>query len=125
MPFLQAAEIFSFRRADYRLLSPLAWGSKAITVRGAGKGLTRLHLQHTGIGFDFNQNNALNKVVLRDFSAYAESTVGQTAAVARLTFPVVPSFGYVSAFISDIECFGYPNPVGGPPFPQSFLAALY
>jgi hypothetical protein len=110
---------------DYHLMSPLAWGGKPMTMRGAGKGQTRLHLQHTGIGFNFNQTNPLNRIVLRDFSAYAESNAGQTAAVAQITFPQQTSFGYVSAFISDVECFGYPNPVSGlPPFPQTFLRGL-
>ena len=56
------------------------------------------------------------------FQQYAESPSGQTEAVARLTYPQEASFGYVSGFISDIECFGYPNPLNGTsPFPQTFL----
>jgi hypothetical protein len=110
---------------DYHLMSPLVWGSKPLTMRGAGKGQTRLHLQHTGIGFDFAQTNPLNRVILRDFSAFAESTAGQTAAVAKISFPQQASFGYVSAFISDIECFGYPGGGNGvPPFPQTFLRGI-
>jgi hypothetical protein len=107
---------------DYQLASSLTWSGKPVVVRGAGKGVTRLHIQHTGIGFDFSQTNPFNKVVLREFSAYAESQSGQTAAVARITFSAQVSFGYVSAFITDIECFGYPNGNNGtPPFPQTFL----
>jgi len=110
---------------DYHFMSPLVWGSKPLTMRGAGKGQTRLHLQHTGIGFDFDQTSPLNRVVLRDFSAFAESSAGQTAAVARITFPQQTSFGYISAFVSDIECFGYPNGNNGlPPFPQTFLRGI-
>jgi hypothetical protein len=107
---------------DYQLASSLVWAGKPLTIRGAGKAITRLHLQHTGIGFDISQTVPTNRVVLRDFSAYAENTGGQTAAVARLTFPQEISFGYVSGFITDIECFGYPNPSSGAsPFPQTFL----
>jgi hypothetical protein len=107
---------------DYTIASSLVWAGKALTLRGAGKGVTRLHIQHTGIAFDISQTNPFNKVVLRDFSAFAENTSGQTAAVARLTYPSEPSFGYVSAYITDIECFGYPNSQNGaPPFPQTFL----
>ncbi len=107
---------------DFTLASPLAWSGKALVIRGAGKGLTRLHFQHTGIGFDVSQTNPFNKFILRDFSAYAENTTGQTGAVARFTYPNEPSFGYVSGHISDIECFGYPNSQNGaPPFPQTFL----
>ncbi len=106
---------------DYQLSSGLVWSGKALTIRGAGKAISRLHLQHTGIGFDISQSNPVNRVVLRDFSAYAESQTGQTAAVARLTFPFQQSFGYVTSFITDIECFGYPNQnSGNPPFPQTF-----
>jgi hypothetical protein len=107
---------------DYTLASPLTWGGKPVTIRGAGKGQTRLHLQHTGIGFDLSQTSPFNKVILSGFSAYAENTTGQTGAVARLTYPSATSFGYVSAHISDIECFGYPNSANGTaPFPQTFL----
>jgi len=107
---------------SYQLANPLVWSGKAVTIRGAGKGLTQLHFQHTGIGFDISQTSPFNKTVLRDFSAYAENLSGQTGAVARLTYPQESSFGYVSAFISDIECFGYPNSNNGTvPFPQTFL----
>jgi hypothetical protein len=107
---------------SYLLTSPLVWAGKALTIRGAGKGVSQLHFRHGGIGFDLSQTNPFNKSVLRDFSAYAESSSGQTAAVARLTYPQESSFGYVSAFITDIECFGYPNANNGTsPFPQTFL----
>jgi hypothetical protein len=110
---------------DYHLRSPLVWGSKPLTMRGAGKGQTRLHFQHTGIGFEFAQTNPLYRVILRDFSAFAESTTGQTAAVAQISFPQQASFGYISAFVSDIECFGYPGSGNGvPPFPQTFLRGI-
>ena len=107
---------------DYQLQSPLVWAGKPMALRGAGKGVTRLHFHHTGIGFDISQTNPLNRSVLKDFSAFAENASGQTAAVARLTYPAEISFGYVSAHISDIECFGYPNANNGvAPFPQTFL----
>ena len=107
---------------DYYLASSLAWSGKPLTIRGAGKAITRLHLQHTGIGFDISQTNPLNRTIMRDFTALAENGGGQTAAVARLTYPQQGSFGYVSGLITDIECFGYPNGANGnPPFPQTFL----
>jgi hypothetical protein len=107
---------------DYQLASSLVWPGKALTIRGAGKAITRLHFTHTGIGFDISQSSSTNRVVLRDFSALAENQSGQTEAVARLTFPLQQSFGYVTSFITDIECFGYPNSNNGnPPFPQTFL----
>ena len=107
---------------DYELASPLVWPNKAVVLRGAGKGETRLHLKHTGIGFDFSQTSPFNKVIIRDFSAFAENAGGQTAAIVRLTYPSEVSFGYVSAHISDIECFGYPSAANGvSPFPQTFL----
>jgi hypothetical protein len=107
---------------DYQLASSLVWAGKSLTVRGAGKAISRLHLQHTGIGIDITQTIPTNRTVLRDFSAFAENLTGQTGAVARLTYPQETSFGYVSGFISDIECFGYPNAQNGAaPFPQTFL----
>jgi hypothetical protein len=107
---------------DYQLMSSLVWSGKPLTLRGAGKGQTRLHIQHTGIGFDVSQTNAFDKAIFKEFSAYAENSSGQTTAVARLTYPHEASFGYVSAHISDVECFSYPNGVNGTaPFPQTFL----
>lgn len=107
---------------DYQLASPLVWAGKAFTLTGAGKGITRLHFQHNGIGFDITQTNPLTRVAFRDFSAYSENPSGPTAAVARLSYPKVASLGYVTGYISNIECFGYPNAANGsPPFPQTFL----
>lgn len=107
---------------DFVLQKALIAPAVPLIIRGAGKGVTRLHIQHTGAGFTCSQTNPFNKVVLRDFSAYAENTGGQTAAVAILNYPAEGSFGYVSAHISDIECFGYPNGANGQaPFPQTFL----
>jgi hypothetical protein len=107
---------------DYDVASPLVFSGKAVVLRGSGKGHTRIHFQHTGVGFTFTQTSPFNKVILRDFSAYAENQTGQTAAVAQLNYPAETSFGYISAIISDIECFGYPNGVNGTtPFPQTFL----
>jgi len=106
---------------DYQLTSSLNWAGKAFTLRGAGKGLTRLHFNHTGVGISVSQTNPYNKVNLIGFSGYAESTTGPTAAVAQLSYPSLQSFGYASAFISDVECFGYPNSANGTsPYPQTF-----
>jgi hypothetical protein len=107
---------------DYWFVSSLVLSGKGITLRGAGRGQTRLHFSHTGIGLDFAPGNNFDKVILRDFSAYAESSAGQTAAVARIAYPSIGGFGYVSASICEIECFGYPNANNGTsPFPQTFL----
>lgn len=107
---------------DFILTSGIVLPSKALVIRGAGKGVTRLHFRHTGIGFDCTQTTSFNKVVFRDFSAYAESAAGQTAAVARLTYPAQVSFGYVTSYIANVECFSYPNAQNGTaPFPQTFL----
>jgi hypothetical protein len=107
---------------DYWFASSLVMSGKAVTFRGAGRGQTKLHFSHTGIGMDFAPGNIFDKIVLRDFSAYAESAAGQTAAAARITFPSSGGFGYVTTSIFEVECFGYPNPADGTsPFPQSFL----
>jgi hypothetical protein len=107
---------------EYWLASPLVFSGKALEIRGAGKGQTKIHFQHTGIGFDFAPGNIYSRVILREFSVLAENASGQTAAAARITFPVVSSFGYITCFISDIEVFSYPNGVNGAsPFPQTFL----
>jgi hypothetical protein len=121
LPANSGGEIF-IPAGDYTLAAPLNWGGKPVTIRGAGKGVTRLHIAHTGIAFEISQTYPYYKTVMRDFSAYAENSAGQTAAVGVLNYPVEGSFGYVSAFISDIECFGYPNANNGiAPFPQTFL----
>ena len=110
---------------DFWIATPLLFVNKPVVVRGAGRGISRLHFSHTGIGIDFSSSNVFNKASFRDFSAYAESSVGQTAAVIRITYPELSGFGYVSAVISDIECFGYPNGANGTaPFPQTFLRGI-
>ena len=107
---------------DYWFTSSLVLNGKGVTLRGAGRGQTKLHFSHTGIGLDFAPGNNFDKIVLRDFSAYAESSAGQTAAVARITYPSISGFGYVSCSICEVECFGYPNASNGAsPFPQTFL----
>ena len=94
-------------------------------LRGAGKGQTKLHFSHTGIGLDFVPGNLLDKVILRDISLYAENATGQTAAAARITYPSTNAFGYVSASINEVEFFGYPNAANGQsPFPQTFLRGV-
>jgi hypothetical protein len=107
---------------DYWLFSPLAFSGKPLAIRGAGRGQTRVHFSHTGIGFDCATGSLFSKVILSGFSMYAESAAGQTAAAVRITYPASSAFGYVTTSINDIECFGYPNAVNGAaPFPQTFL----
>ncbi len=110
---------------DYWLQSSVVVSGKVISIKGAGRGVTRIHLAHTGIGFDIAPGNILSKVLLEGFSLYAESQSGQTAAGIRITYPSTTSFGYVSASIREIEFFGYPNSANGTaPFPQTFLRGL-
>ena len=110
---------------DYWLANPIMISGKVVAIRGAGRGLTRIHLQHTGIGFDIAPGNVLSKVILGGFTLLAESQSGQTAAGIRITYPSTTAFGYVSASISEIEFFGYPNAANGmAPFPQTFLRGL-
>ena len=110
---------------DYWVLSPLVFASKAVSIRGAGRGQTRIHFQHTGIGFDFTPGSLFSKVRLQGLSLYADSLAGQTAAAVRVTYPSASSFGYVSVLVNELEFFGYPNPSNGiSPFPQTFLRGL-
>ena len=110
---------------DYWLLSPVLLSGKAVSIRGAGRGQTRIHFQHTGIGFDFAPGSLFNKVLLHGLSLYAESPAGQTAAAVRITYPASSAFGYVSTSVSEIEFFGYPNASNGvAPFPQTFSRGL-
>ena len=110
---------------DFWLSSPIIYTGKPVVIRGAGKGHTRIHLQHTDIGFDFVPGNVFNKIVVLSMSLYAESPSGQTAAALRISFPSVSAFGYVSTSISDVELFGYPNNANGvTPFPQTFLRGI-
>jgi len=110
---------------DYWFNSSVVLSGKPIAIRGEGKGQTRLHFQHNGVGLDFTPGNILNKVLVSAISLYAESLVGQTAAAIRITYPSVSGFGYVSASIDEVECFGYPNAANGTaPFPQTFLRGV-
>ncbi len=110
---------------DYWLQSPIVIAGKVVALRGAGRGLTRIHLQHTGVGFDLAPGNVLSKVIIGEFTMFAESGMGQTAAGLRITYPSTSSFGYVSASIREVEFFSYPNGANGTaPFPQTFLRGL-
>jgi len=110
---------------DYWLQSSISISGKPVAIRGAGRGMTRIHIQHTGIGFDIAPPSLLNKVSVRGLSLLAESPSGQTAAGIRITYPGTGSFGYVTASIDDVEFFGYPNGANGTaPFPQTFLRGL-
>ncbi len=110
---------------DYWLMSPLTINGKAVHLRGAGRGQTRIHLQHTGIGFDFAPANLFNKVVVSSLSIYADCMAGQTACAIRLTYPPSTAFGYVTTVVQDVELFGYPNAANGvAPFPQTFQRGL-
>ncbi len=110
---------------DYWLLSSIAISGKAVAILGTGRGQTRVHLQHTGIGFDIVPGNILGKVVVNGLSLYAEGSSGQTAAGIRVTYPSATSFGYVSTIIHEVELFGYSNASNGAsPFPQTFLRGL-
>ena len=110
---------------DYWLFSPIVLSGKAVSIRGLGRGQTRIHFQHPGIGFDFAPGSLFNKVLLQGVSLYAESLSGQTAAGVRITYPASSAFGYVSVCFTEIEFFGYPNASNGvAPFPQTFLRGL-
>ena len=110
---------------DYWLSAPLVVSGKPLSLRGAGRGQTRIHLQHTGIGFDFSPGNLFNKVVVSSLSIYADCQTGQTACAVRFTYPPSSSFGYVTTIVRDVEFFGYPNAVNGiAPFPQTFQRGL-
>ena len=110
---------------DYWLQSPIVISGKVVSIQGDGRGVTRVHLAHTGVGFDIAPGNVLSKVLLGGFSLYAESQTGQTAAGIRITYPTTSSFGYVSASIHEIEFFSYPNGANGTaPFPQTFLRGM-
>ncbi len=110
---------------DYWLQSSIVISGKVISIQGAARGVTRIHLAHTGIGFDIAPGNVLSRVMLGGFSLYAESQNGQTAAGIRITYPSTSSFGYVSASIHEIEFFSYPNSANGTaPFPQTFLRGM-
>jgi hypothetical protein len=106
---------------DYILATPLVLTGKFVALVGAGINITRLHFHHTGFGLDIAPGALTGKVTLRDFSAYAENTGGQTAAVARITFPAASAWGYVTTVIESVEVFGYPDMAEGTaPFPQTF-----
>ena len=81
---------------DYLLVNPIVVSGKAVSIRGAGRGQTRIHFQHTGIGFDFAPGNLFSKILLQGVSLYAESSVGQTAAGVRITYPASSAFALMA-----------------------------
>ncbi len=110
---------------DYWFSSSLVFSGKPVMIRGAGKGQTKLHIQHTGVALDFAPGSPFNKVLVTNLSLYAESAAGQTAAGIRVTYQAVGGFGYVTTVIDEVEFFGYPNqPNGTSPFPQTFLRGI-
>ena len=110
---------------DYWFSSSLVFSGKPVMLRGVGKGQTKLHFQHTGVGLDFAPGSVFNKVLVLHLSLYAESSVGQTFAGIRVTYPAVGGFGYVTTVVDEVEFFGYPNGANGtPPFPQTFLRGI-
>lgn len=110
---------------DYWLHSSVVVAGKIVAIQGDGRGITRIHLQHTGIGFDIAPGNVLSKVALSGFSLFAESATGQTAAGIRIAYPSASSVGYITVAIHDVEFFSYPNAANGSsPFPQTFLRGI-
>jgi hypothetical protein len=110
---------------DYWVSTPLTLTGKPVTIRGVGRGQTRVHFQHTGIGLDFVPNNLFNRIIVKDISFYAESLSGQTQAAIRVTYPSTQSFGYITVSINEVEIFSYPNQVNATaPFPQTFLRGI-
>ena len=110
---------------DYWFSSSLVFSGKPVMIRGVGKGQTKLHFQHTGVGLDFAPGTAFNKVLVVNLSLYAESSAGQTAAGIRVNYPALGTFGYVTTVVDEVEFFGYPNGVNGTtPFPQTFLRGI-
>jgi hypothetical protein len=110
---------------DFWFSTPLVFTGKPVALRGLGRGQTKLHFQHTGIGFDFVPTSLFNKIVVHGISFIAESMTGQTGAAIRITYPATSSFGYISASIDEIEIFSYPNASNGAtPFPQTFLRGI-
>ncbi len=110
---------------DYWLASPVIINGKSLTLRGAGQGQTRIHLQHTGVGFDFSPGNLFNKVIVSAVSIYADCVAGPTACALRFTYPASTAFGYVTTNVHDVELFGYPNAANGlTPFPQTFVRGI-
>jgi hypothetical protein len=106
---------------DFKLTEIIAASGQQVAIRGQGKGITRIHIAHTGIALDIAPGALTNRVSIRDMSVYAENSGGQTAAFARITYAPTSSFGYVNVVIENVECFGYPNPANGlSPFPQTF-----
>jgi hypothetical protein len=110
---------------DYWFSASLVFSGKPLMIRGVGKGQTKLHFQHTGVGLDFAPGTAFNKVLVTNLSLYAESAAGQTFAGIRVNYQALNGFGYVTTVIDEVEFFGYPNgPNGTAPFPQTFLRGI-
>ena len=110
---------------DWWFASSVSISGAPIAIRGQGKGITRLHFSHTGIGLDIAPGNLARRTVLRDMSFYAENGTGQTAAALRITYGATSSFGYVTTELTGLEFYGYSNSGNGTsPFPQTFTRGV-
>jgi hypothetical protein len=104
---------------DYTLAQPVSWSGKAVTLRGAGKGVSNLHITHYGVAFTITQSSGYAKTTVRDLTLLAENGVQATAAALTIVYPS-PGV-YQSAHVLDVEFFGYPNSNGlTAPFPFTF-----
>jgi hypothetical protein len=104
----------------FRLTQPVVWQNKALTVRGAGKGVTRLFVAHRGIGIDISVDQSWKKISLANFSMRADAPDGPTAAALRVVFPVAHGSDAESTLtMESIEALSSPDAMKAP-FGRSF-----
>jgi hypothetical protein len=106
---------------DWWFVSPVAMNGATVTLRGHGKGQTRLHFGHTGTALSIAPGSLLNRVTIRDMSLFAENVSAPTACAISVSYPSAASFGYQTTLIENVEVVGYPNGANGAsPFPQTW-----
>ncbi|HTR18085.1 MAG TPA: glycosyl hydrolase family 28-related protein, partial [Acetobacteraceae bacterium] len=104
---------------DYTLAQAVSWSGKAVTLRGAGKGVSNLHVTHAGTAITVTQASGYTKTTVRDLTLLAENGTQATAAALAIVYPAPGA--YQSAYVLNVEFFGYPNDNGlTAPFPFTF-----
>jgi hypothetical protein len=75
---------------DYAWNAAHVWANKPVALIGAGKGITRIAVNHTGVGLTINQigaNAIFNRTKIEGFTFYAGAAAGPTQGVIAVNYP--------------------------------------
>ena len=104
-----------FPAGTYTLSSSLLMSGKAITVTGAGIGVTTLIIAHNGFGIDIAPSAVTQYVVIRDLSIVAGGTT-QSAGAVRVVSTAVGSWPLSTLIMQNVAISGTFNSSGAGTF---------